>query len=162
MGTSITPAALNCTITETITLNGVSQGATNTFSISNVKDVYKRILTIDAGDDATVAVFKTTTAISDCALDKDRVKYIRITNKDGTNAVNISLQLDSDEDNSTADLSVTHLLSAGQSFLMGSPDEAAHADDDAATIITALTDLESIIVDPGANAGTVEVFIASI
>ena len=162
MGTSITPAALTCTITEAITLNGVAQGGTNSFSIGAIKDVYKRILTIDAGDDATVAVFKTTTAIADCALDKDRVKYIRITNKDGTNAVNVSLQLDSGEDNSAADLSVTHLLSAGQSFLMGSPDEAAHADDDAASIVTALTDLESIIVDPGANDGTIEVFIASI
>ena len=45
--------------------------------------------------------------------------------------------------------------------MMGSPDEAVHADDDAATIVTALTDLESIIVDPGSNAGTVEVFTAS-
>ena len=45
---------------------------------------------------------------------------------------------------------------------MGTPDEAVHADDDSATIVTALTDLESIIVDPGANAGTVEVFTASI
>ena len=45
--------------------------------------------------------------------------------------------------------------------MMGAVDEAVHADDDAATIITALTDIESIIVDPGASAGQVEVFIAS-
>ena len=44
---------------------------------------------------------------------------------------------------------------------MGAPDEAAHADDDAASIVTALTDLESIIVDPGSNSGQVEVFVAS-
>ena len=44
---------------------------------------------------------------------------------------------------------------------MGTPDEGIHVNDDAATIITALTDLESIIIDPGSNAGTVEVFVAS-
>ena len=62
---------------------------------------------------------------------------------------------------SSADLSMTHLLEAGRSFLMGAPDEGAHADDDSATIVTALTDLESIIVDPGSNSGQVEVFVAS-
>jgi hypothetical protein len=153
---------MTVTITETISLNGYEQGSTNTLTIGSIKDVYKRILTIDADDDATVAVFKSTTAITDGALDKDRVKYIRITNLDNSAAVNVSLQLDSGEDNSAADLSITHLLSAKQSFIMGSPDEAAHADDDAASIVTALTDLESIIVDPGAAAGTIEVFIASI
>ena len=75
--------------------------------------------------------------------------------------MNVSLQLDSGENNSAADLSITHLLEAGRSFLMGAPDEGAHADDDAASIVTALTDFESIIIDPGSNSGQVEVFVAS-
>ena len=45
---------------------------------------------------------------------------------------------------------------------MGSPDEAVQVHDSSATISSALTDLESIIVDPGSNAGTVEVFVASV
>ena len=162
MASTITASTLTVKITETISLNGKDQGGTNTFTIGSVKDVFKRIVTIASGDDATVLVFKSTTAIADGSLDKDNVKYIRITNLDDTNSVNISLQLDSGEDNSAADLSVTHLLEAGRSFIMGTPDEAAHADDDSATIITALTDLESIIVDTGSNAGTVEVFTASV
>ena len=162
MATTVTPATLTVSLAESITLNGHDHGSVNTFTISSVKDVSKRLVTIAADDDATVLVFKSTTAIADGALDKDLVKYIRITNLDDTNSVNISLQLDSDEDNSAADLSVTYLLEARRSFVMGTPDEAVHADDDALGIITALTDLESIIVDPGANAGTVEVFTASI
>ena len=162
MASTITAAALTVTITESIELNGKDQGGSNDFSISSIKDISKRIVTIAADDDATVLVFKSTTAIADGALDKDLVKYIRITNLDDSNSVNISLQLDSDENNSAADLSVTHLLEAGRSFIMGTPDEAVHADDAAASIVTALTDLESIIVDPGSNAGTVEVFTASI
>jgi len=161
MASTVTAADLKVKITEEIILNGKDQGGTTELTIASIKDVSKRIVTIAADDDVTVLVFKSTTAIADGALDKDNVKYIRITNLDDSNSVNISLQLDSDEDNSAADLSVTHLLEAGRSFIMGTPDEAVHVDDDAATIVTALTDLESIIVDPGSNAGTVEVFTAS-
>ena len=161
MASTISSANLKVKITEEIILNGKDQGSSNTLTIGSIKDVSKRIVTIAADDDATVLVFKSTTASADGALDKDTVKYIRITNLDDSNSVNISLQLDSGEDNSAADLSVTHLLEAGRSFMMGTPDEAVHADNDAATIVTALTDLESIIVDPGSNAGTVEVFTAS-
>ena len=161
MASTITAANLKVKITEEVILNGKDQGGTTELTIASIKDVSKRIVTIAADDDATVLVFKSTTASADNALDKDTVKYIRITNLDDSNSVNISLQLDSGEDNSAADLSVTHLLEAGRSFMMGTPDEAVHADDDAATIVTALTDLESIIVDPGSNAGTVEVFTAS-
>ena len=161
MASTISAANLKVKITEEVILNGRDQGGTTELTIASIKDVSKRIVTIAADDDATVLVFKSTTASADGALDKDTVKYIRITNLDDSNSVNISLQLDSDEDNSAADLSVTHLLEAGRSFMMGTPDEAVHADDGAATIVTALTDLESIIVDPGSNAGTVEVFTAS-
>ena len=161
MASTISTANLKVKITEEVILNGKDQGGTTELTIASIKDVSKRIVTIAADDDATVLVFKSTTASADGALDKDTVKYIRITNLDDSNSVNISLQLDSGEDNSAADLSVTHLLEAGRSFMMGTPDEAVHADDDDATIVTALTDLESIIVDPGSNAGTVEVFTAS-
>ena len=161
MASTISAADLKVKITEEVILNGKDQGGTTELTIASIKDVSKRIVTIAADDDATVLVFKSTTASADGALDKDTVKYIRITNLDDSNSVNISLQLDSDEDNSAADLSVTHLLEAGRSFVMGTPDEAVHADDDSATIVTALTDLERIIVDPGSNSGQVEVFVAS-
>ena len=56
---------------------------------------------------------------------------------------------------------MTHLLEAGKSFVMGVVDEAIHADDDAAAIVTALTDVESIIIDPGSNTGKIELLVAS-
>ena len=161
MASTITAGTLKVTIAEQIILNGRDQGSKNTLSISSIKDVFKRIITIAADDDATVLVFKSTTAIADGALDLQNVKYIRITNLDDTNSVGLSLQLDSDEDNSAANESCTILLEAGRSFIMGTPDEGIHVNDDAAGILTALTDLESIIINPGSNAGTVEVFTAS-
>ena len=153
---------LKVKIEEDIILENQNYGSKRTFEISSIANITKKIVTIASDDDATVLVFKSTVAIADGALDKENVKYIRITNLDSSNSVNISLQLDSGEDNSSADLSMTHLLEAGRSFLMGAPDEGAHADDDSATIVTALTDLESIIVDPGSNSGQVEVFVASV
>ena len=154
-------ATLKVKLLEDIILSNQDYSSKRTFEISSISNIFKRIVTVAADDDATVLVFKSTTAAADAALDLQNVKYIRITNLDSSNSVNISLQLDSGEDNSAADLSITHLLEAGRSFLMGAPDEGVHSDDDAATIVTALTDLESIIVDPGSNSGQVEVFVAS-
>ena len=154
-------ATLKVKLLEDIILSNQDYSSKRTFEISSISNIFKRIVTVAADDDATVLVFKSTTASADAALDLQNVKYIRITNLDSSNSVNISLQLDSGEDNSAADLSITHLLEAGRSFLMGAPDEGAHTDDDSATIVTALTDLESIIVDPGSNSGQVEVFVAS-
>ena len=152
---------LKVKIEEDIILENQNYGSKRTFEISSIANITKKIVTIASDDDATVLVFKSTVASADSALDKENVKYIRITNLDSSNSVNVSLQLDSGDDNYSADLSMTHLLEAGRSFLMGAPDEGAHADDDSATIVTALTDLESIIVDPGSNSGQVEVFVAS-
>ena len=162
-------ANLTVTHTEDITLNGQQFGNTNIFSISGINDIFKRIVSIEAGDDATIAVFKSTVSIAggtadtggDSALKKANVKYVRVTNLDSANSVNLSLQLDSDEDNSAANLSVTHLLESGKSFVMGVVDEAIHADDDAAAIVTSLTDVESIIIDPGSNTGKIELLVAS-
>jgi len=152
---------LKVKVEENIILDNQDYSSKRVFEISSIANITKKIVTIAADDDATVLVFKSTTAIADGALDLQTVKYIRITNLDSSNSVNISLQLDSDENNSAADLSITHLLEAGRSFLMGAPDEGAHADDDSASIVTALTDFESIIIDPGSNSGQVEVFVAS-
>ena len=170
MASTVKAKTLRVTIQEDIVLNGTNYGSKTKVNIASINEIFKRIVNIEAGDDATVLVFKSTVSIAggtsdtggDGALKKTDVKYIRITNLDDTNSVNLSLQLDSDEDNSAANLSTTLLLEAGRSFMMGAVDEAVHADDDASTIVTSLTDLESIIVDPGSNAGTIEVFAASV
>ena len=60
-----------------------------------------------------------------------------------------------------ADASATLLLDAGRSFIMGATHDGIAVDDDDAAIVTSLTDLESILIDPGSNAVSVEIFIAS-
>lgn len=151
---------LTVSIKEELTLNGAQQGGVNTVSIASVTQSFKRVVTCPTGVDTTVAVFQAGTNTQDGALDLEDVKYLRVTNLDASNSVNLSLQISTAE-NGTADSSCTVLLQAGKSFIMGAVHDGIAVDDDAATIVTTLTDLESIIVDPSSNNVTVEVFIAS-
>ena len=164
MASTITAGTMKVTITESIILNGRQQGGTNTFSIASINEVFKRIVTCPASQDTTVALFQS--AVSDnieaLALDTQDVKYIRVTNLDDTNSVNLSLQIDAGEDDSAADESGTILLAAGHSFLMGTSHDSVCVNDTNATIDVTLHDLESILVDPGGNAVDLEVLVASV
>jgi hypothetical protein len=153
-------ATLNVTITEELTLNGADRGSTNTLAVTSVTQVYHRIVTCPSSVDTTIATFQTATSTSDNAIDLEDAKYIRVTNLDSTNPVNLSLQVAGGEDG-TANMSASILLSAGTSFMMGATHDGIAVGDGAATLIDALTDLESILIDPVGNAVSVEIFIAS-
>jgi len=161
MATTVTNGTLKVTITEDITLNGSNQGATNTVSISSVNEVYKRIVTCPANVDTTIATFQTGVNTADNAIDLEDVRYLRLTNLDDTNNIDISLQTALAE-GGTANASASILIEPGKSFMMGSVHDGISVDDDAATIVTALNDLESILMNPGTNAVDVEIFVASV
>ena len=161
MASTITAATMTVTITESITLNGKNQGDTNTVSFSDIKEIYKRIVRCVDDTDCTIATFQTATNTSDGAIDLENVRYIRVTNLDDTNPMNLSLQVAGGEDG-TANMSTTVLVKAGESFMLGTVHDGIALDDDAATIVTALTDLESLLVDPLSENIDVEVFIASV
>ena len=153
-------ATLTTTITEEIVLNGKDRGSSNVLSIGSVTEVMHRIVTCPANVDTTIASFQAAVNTSDGALDLDNVKYIRVTNLDTSNPINLSLQIALGEDGAP-NASTTILIAAGRSFIMGSPHDGIVTDDDAATIVTGLNDLESLLVDPSATNVSVEVFIAS-
>ena len=156
-------ATLTSTITESISLNGADRGSTNTLSVASVTQVFHRIVTCPTGQDTTVATFASTaddSAVSG-SLDVEDVKYIRVTNLDSSNPVNLSLQIDAGEDDSAADESATILIAAGRSFIMGAASDGVAVSDANATIVTALHNLQALLIDPSSNSVTVEVFIAS-
>jgi hypothetical protein len=155
-------ADLVVTITESVTLNGAARGSSNALTVTGVDDVYHRIVTVPSGGDTTLVSFHAAVSTSDSSLDVENVKYIRVTNLDSSNPVNLSLQVDAGEDDSAADGSATLLLEAKKSFVMGSPSDGIAVDDDAATIVTTLNNLESIIADSVSAAVQVEIFIASV
>ena len=157
-------ATLTTTITEALTLNGKDRGSTNTLTVTGINDVYHRIITCPDDVPVTVATFHANVGTSDASLDIELVKYIRITNLDGTNPVILDLQIDTAENDSAAADQGALLLEAGKSFIMGTPSDGIVVNSDAATPITAtssLVNLESIIIDPLSEAVKVEVFIAS-
>jgi|TARA_R100000081_G_scaffold11630_1_gene4665 hypothetical protein len=154
-------ANLVVNISEEVTLNGKVRGSENSLEISSVTQVLHRIVTCPANQDTTVANFHAATNTSDNALDVEDAKYIRVTNLDASNSINLSLQIDAAEDDSAAAESATILVAAGRSFIMGTPSDGLAVSDANATIVTTLHNLESILVDPGSNAISVEVFIAS-
>ena len=75
--------------------------------------------------------------------------------------MNLSLQVAGGEDGS-ANMSTTVLVSAGESFILGTIHDGIALSDANANIVTALTDLESLLVDPLSENIDVEVFIASV
>tara|TARA_R100000808_G_C2152517_1_gene161995 strand:- start:3413 stop:3904 length:492 start_codon:yes stop_codon:yes gene_type:complete len=161
MATTVKNATLTVTIEEEITLNGSRQGAKNVKRISNINEIYKRIVSCP-GTDTRVVDFHS--SVSDAVLtplDVQDVLYIRLTNLDDANSVVLSLQMDPGEDDTDANYTTSIKLSAGESFIMGSPHDGVSTSDSSISVITDLIDLESIIVSPQGNTVDVEVFVAS-
>ena len=114
MATTIRNATLKVTIKEEITLNGSRQDSENILRVSDINEVYKRIITCPANSETTLAHFHSSVADGTLApLDIDDVKYIRVTNLDASTSVTLSLQSDVGEDDSAADESASLLIEAG-------------------------------------------------
>ena len=154
-------ATLTVTLTEDLTLNGRQQGSQNSFTVASVTQVMKKIITLPASADTTVATFQAAQNTSDNAIDLESVRYIRITNLEASNPTDISLQIAGGE-GGTANMSASILLEAGKSFCLGTVHDGIAVSDGGATIVTALNDLESILMNPGSNAVNIEVFVASV
>ena len=153
-------ANLTVTVSESVTLNGAVRGNTNELTITGIEHVMERIVSVPGSSDTTVLLNKSTVATSDGAIDIQDTKYIRITNLDSTNSVTLSLQIDINENDSSADESCSILLEAGKTFMLGTPHDCINVGDSNASILTDLQDLESILVDSGGNTVKLEVFVA--
>jgi hypothetical protein len=153
---------LKVKIQEDIILDNQDYGSKRVLEISSITDVVKRIVTVPANVDTTVLMFKSTVGVSDGALDIELVKYIRVTNLDSSNSVNLYIAIDTGEDDSAADNLAMILLEAGKSFMMGTPSDGISVEDDAGGGVSLNGEnIESIIIDSGSSAVQVEVFVAS-
>ena len=157
-------ATLTVTHIESITLHGQEFGGTNLFSIGSINNIYKRIVTCPANVDTTILRTGVTVDVTDSSMDVQNVKYIRVTNLDSSNSVNVNLQIDVTESGSgasAANETATILLAAGESFVMGTPHDSIAVYDADASVQTTLHDLESILIDPSANEVKLEIIAAS-
>ena len=167
MASTLTASTLTVKITESITLNGSAQGSENTLSIGSIKQVQKRIVSCPANSETTVVHFQLSAGNIhgdekfDGALGVGEAKYVRLTNLDNSNSLTLSLQVEVGEDDSGADASASLLVEPGKSFILGSPRDGIGVSDANANLVTNLVNLDSLVVQPGANAIDVEVFVAS-
>ena len=157
MTTTLTAATLTVTLKESIELNGVEQGATNTKTIASVNEVSKRIVTVTTTEAEVIAFHAS--AISSGTFIEGDVRYIRFTNLDDTNHVTLTFKNENDDEFAVK-------VDAGHSFIFpGDPAGGVVAVMDAipGTGLTyALGDLVNVTADADTASCDVEIFVASV
>ena len=145
---------LKVKIEEEIILNNQNYGSKRTLSIASVTEIYKRIVNVPASGDTTIATFAVAVSTSVGAFDVNDVRYIRLTNLDSSNSVNVAMVGASDN--------AQFVVPAGGSLMFGTPDDFMLGEADTSPAFSGFEDLASIVVDSGSNAVDVELFIASV
>lgn len=149
MANTITAQSLTVTISENIVLNNQPINSDNQFTISNITQVDKRLVSIPTSEITVVSFGAANAAGTFIAAN---VKYIRITNKDDTNFVRIRVTKSGAD---TFDIK----LEAGKSFMMGNTKESVSA---TAVTFSAFTDATSINAQADTAAVEIEYFVATI
>ena len=144
---------LKVKIQEDIVLDNQDYGSKRVLEISSIDEIYKRIVTCPASQTTTVVVFNSDVYGANGAVDVEDSKYIRITNLDSSNAVEIGLT------GAATNYQVT--LAAGQSHILGSADDLLLAEADTSPSFGTMTDLGKISCRPNGSAVNLEVFVAS-
>jgi len=154
MASTVTSATLEVVISETLSLGGTQYGGTKTLSIGSINEVFKRIVKCVNSQTTTVATFNGNAFASANAIDVEDAKYIRITNLDDTNPVELAIV-------GAATLYQVK-LAAGESHILGSPEDLMLSEADTSPSFGTMADIASIQVNPASNDVDVEIFVASI
>jgi hypothetical protein len=108
MATTVTAATFTSKITEAITLNGVDHGGTQTLTIASATEVSRRIVEVGTTEIVLVAFQATNPGAG--TFDEADVRYVRISNLDDTNHVQLTFRDDDSTEFATK-------LDAGHSFI---------------------------------------------
>lgn len=160
-------ATLSVTIKESIKLNGRERGSEISMDVTSITQVMHRIVSLpaDGGSTATqttIGNFRTAVTTADSSMVDDDVRYIRVTNLDESNPITLNLQLAANG-GVDASTNASFLLEAGKTLILNKAAGLAAVDDDQATAITSLVDLESIIAINDNNSDVdLEIFVASV
>jgi len=148
-------ADLTTTLSESVVLNGAVRGTTNTVTTTGINNVYERIVTCSSTEEAVthLATFNTNSYGSAVQIDKEDVRYIRVTNLDATNSLELAVV--------GAATLYQVLLKAGQSHILCAADDVMLAEADTSPSFGTMADLTSLQVKPAATLD-VEIFVASV
>ena len=159
MASTVTASTLTVTVTESISLNGQSLGATNVRAIGSIAEIYKRIMTITTNE-STVATMSGAVA-SAGHFNDSAVRYMRFTNLDDTNFLTLTFRnQDNDEVAIKGDAGNSLMVFADNSGGMVAMFNATQ-DADAASD-TALGSITNIQADANTGNCDLEVLIASV
>ena len=145
-------ADLTTTVIESVVLNGASRGNTNQVTTTGINNVFERIVTCSHSNTTTVAVFAASPHTSAGAIDVDRTKYIRVTNLDDTEVMDIAIV--------TTNTNYQVVLTAGNSHILCQADTTAIGEADTNPDFGTLQNITSIQVKPRGSADVqVSVFV---
>ena len=163
MATTLAAATLTITINESVTINGKNKGDSSIITISGIKEVLRRTVTVTTTE-TNLAYFPSNLAALGSvpalcgAFDSAKVRYMRITNKDDENHVMLTFK---DEDNTEFRIKVD----AGHSFIYPGDNSGGFdstMDASASALTLALENLVDVTVDADTASCDVEVFVASV
>jgi len=154
MASTITSATLTVTIQESITLGGTQFGGIKQLEITGINEAYKRIVKCANSQTTTIATFNGNAFAADNAIDVEDAKYMRITNLDDSNSVELAIV-------GAATLYQIR-LGAGESHILGAPDDLMLAEADTTPSFGTMADIASIQVNPAGNDVDVEILVASV
>lgn len=146
-------ADLTTTISESVTLNGAVRGTTNTVTTSGINNAFERLVTCTTGQTTFLAAFDSNSYGSVVQIDKEDVRYIRVTNLDQTNSLELAVV--------GAATNYQVLLKAGQSHILCAAEDVMLAEADTSPSFGTMADLTSLQVNPAATLD-VEIFVASV
>ena len=153
MASTVSAGTLKVKIIEEIKLNGKDQGGVTSFNIASINEVYKRIIACTASQTTTIATFANDVYETVGAIDIEDSKYIRVTNLDADNAIELAIV--------TVYTTYQVKLDAGQSHILGSANDLMLAEADTSPSFGTMADVKSIQVNPGSNEVDVEILVAS-
>ena len=155
MATTIPSANMTVTVSESLTLGGYPQGTTNSFIITQVSEVSRRIIIVPITE---VIIATMGSAVAAGQFHRDNVKYIRITNKDDKNHVGLIFKNENDDEFGVK-------LDAGKTFIYNGDISEGVVDTmeaNAGAISTnTFADLVNITAIADSSPVDLEVFVAS-
>jgi hypothetical protein len=158
MATTIVAATLTVTITEAISLNGQDKGSTNTLTIASITEVLQRIIAVPTSE-MEILAFEASNpgTVTTIGLNEADVRYIRLTNKDATNFIQITVA--SANSNESA-----HKLEAGHSmFIDVSAEGVVNVHDASATALTvSFGDIVNVTALADDGECDLEIFVAGV
>ena len=145
-------ADLVTTLSESVVLNNAVRGSSNSVTTTGINDVMERIVTCTLDVVTTIAVFAALPSTSPGAIDVDRTRYIRVTNLDLENNIELAIV--------TTNTNYQVTITGGNSHILCLAEAVALGEEDAEPSFGVLENITSLQVKPvTSNDAQVELFI---